>query len=200
MAAVSSAEPFSTITISKGRPRSRSPEATSRTDSSSIPASLWAGRTTVKSGGTPVGYRPREPAWTPPSADGRPGGALAALRLAGAAARAERGGGGDRPPPAVEPRPAPGAAGRGPGDRRPGAGRRRAAGAFLGGSRRRCRGDTPRPPGRGGPPPPRRGGTPPPPGGGPGLARPLPGDPAPPPSPAPPGAHPRVDPQGPCGP
>ena len=71
-------DPFSTTTISNDRPRSRSPAATSRTDSSSIPASLWAGRTTVRAGGTPVGYRPREPGRTPPSTTTA---ALAALSL-----------------------------------------------------------------------------------------------------------------------
>src|SRR5205814_42705 len=81
MAAVSSLEPFSTTTISNDRPRSRRPVATSRTASSSIPASLWAGRTTVRARGTPVGYRPRGPRRTPaPTPHRRPDGADAPPR------------------------------------------------------------------------------------------------------------------------
>src|SRR5262245_23219977 len=114
MAAVSSLEPFSTTTISNERPRSFNPVATSRTDSSNICDSLWAGRTTVRAGGTPVGYRPRE-ARTAVDHHGRAGGRFAALRLVRLAAaqpwRRRR----DGLASGVGARPAAGPAGRGTG-------------------------------------------------------------------------------------
>src|SRR4029079_16216312 len=106
MAAVSSLDPFSTTTISNDRLRSRSPEATSRTDSSSISASLWAGRTTVRAGGTPVGYRPREAARPPDDDHGRVVGGLPAVWLAGSAAAEQRFRGRNGTPPGMVARPA----------------------------------------------------------------------------------------------
>src|SRR5687767_11304045 len=145
MAAVSSPDPFSTTTISNERPRSRNPVATSRTASSSIPDSLWAGRTTVRAGGTPVGYRPRD-ARTSLADNGCSGGGFAVLWLPGVAAAHQRGGRRDRRPAGVDPRSSSRAARRGPGNGRPGAGRRRAPGPVEGPHLpRRLRGGAARP-------------------------------------------------------